>query len=172
MTLSLHSLKSYYSRKKRIRVGRGNAAGRGTYSGRGLKGQKSRSGGNIPPGFEGGRTTIIAQTPKMRGKGFKSGRLPARGINVQQLNVFNDGDIVSLKRLIKLRMVKSGPVKILGQGELKKKLEVRLPASEQAKQKIEKAGGNVVNKKTETQKDPAGIRQNVGPDGAGKKTDG
>ena len=143
MNLSLHNLTSHFSRKKRLRVGRGNSAGKGTYAGRGLKGQKARSGGNIAPGFEGGRTTIISQTPKMRGKGFKSGRLASRGVNVDKLNVFNDGDVVSLRKLIKSGLVKSGPVRILGHGDLKKKLQIQVPSSVQARKKIEAAGGSV-----------------------------
>jgi large subunit ribosomal protein L15 len=146
MNLSLHKLKSHFSKKKRMRIGRGNSAGKGTYAGKGLKGQKARSGGNIAPGFEGGRTTLVAQTPKARGKGFKSGRDASRGINVEKLNIFNDGDVVSLKKLVKAGLVKSGPVRILSNGNLKKKLQVQIPSSRQAIEKIEKAGGSVVIK--------------------------
>jgi len=144
MAVELHTLKtSRITRRKR--VGRGNSAGQGTYAGRGLKGQHARSGGNIRPGFEGGRTSLILQTPKIRGKGFKSFRPKVVAVNVRDLNVFKSGEIVSEKTLKKRGIIKSGPVKILGHGELRHKLEVRVPVSSSAKKKIEQAGGKVVS---------------------------
>jgi len=159
MSLSLHNLKSHFSKKKRMRIGRGNSAGKGTYAGKGIKGQKARSGGSIAPGFEGGRTTIITQTPKARGKGFVSGRVASRGINVEKLNIFSDGEVVSLRKLVKAGLVKSGPVRILSRGDLKKKLLVQVSASLQAIKKIEDAGGSVKVKLKE--KIDKSVKENV-----------
>jgi len=143
MILTLHNLQPAVRRKPRKRVGRGNAAGQGTYAGRGLKGQHARTGGGTRPGFEGGRTTLILQTPKMRGKGFKPLLRKEVSINVDALNIFGSGETVTLKSLIDRGIVSYGPVKILGAGELSKKLTVKIPVSSSARAKIEKAGGEV-----------------------------
>lgn len=143
MVISLKNLKPAVRRRKIKRLGRGNASGQGTFSGRGSKGQHARSGSSTRPGFEGGRTTLIMQTTKARGRGFHSLQVKPVALNVESLNRFSDNDVISVKSLIQKGMVKSGPVKILGDGELKKKLEVHLPVSASAKKKIEKAGGRV-----------------------------
>ena len=143
MEVSLHNLKSS-GKRKRMRIGRGNSAGKGTYSGRGVKGQFARSGSSMRAGYEGGRTSLITSTPKMRGKGFRSFKAFVSVLNLGDLNRFNDGDVITQKKLVTARLVKPGPVKILGTGELRKKLSVRLPVSDSARVKIEKAGGTVM----------------------------
>lgn len=143
MEIELHNLKPGFKRKARKRVGRGNASGQGTYSGRGGKGQTARSGGSIPAGFEGGRTTLIMQTPKMRGKGFRSIKPEAEAISASRLNIFSDGDRVSLKTLIEKGLAEGPRVKILSGGKLSKKLNVEVPVSAKAREQITQAGGQV-----------------------------
>lgn len=133
------------SKKKRKRIGRGNSSGHGTYSGRGIKGQLARKGGSKPAGFEGGQTPLIRRVPKKHG--FKNpNRIPAQIINVCDLNKLADGalskELLKEKRLI--RNTKE-PVKILGDGELKKKFAVpkEILVSTSAKEKIINAGGTV-----------------------------
>lgn len=143
MDIELHNLKPGFKRKARKRVGRGNAAGQGTFAGRGGKGQTARSGGSIRPGFEGGRTTLIMQTPKMRGKGFRSLAPEAEVVKVSKLNVFSNGERVTFKSLKARGLVDREPVKVLAGGTLTKKLEVMVPVSASARKAIEKAGGKV-----------------------------
>lgn len=143
MALELHSIKPSIRSKPRKRIGRGNSSGQGTYSGRGLKGQKARSGGKIRPGFEGGRSSIIIQTPKMRGKGFVSRHPADIVIKLSDLNIFKDGESVTIGALRDKGLVKSGPVKVLASGKLSRKLVVKIPVSAKAKEMIEKAGGSV-----------------------------
>lgn len=146
--IKLHELKKHpKSTKRRKVVGRGIGSGHGTFSTRGNKGQTKRSGhSKLPIGFEGGRQPLIRQVPKSRG--FTSLNDKAIAISVSELNKFNDGDVVTAKSLIEkgiLRFFKGNnipQVKIL-KGELKKKLEVRVPVSKSAKDTIEKAGGMV-----------------------------
>jgi large subunit ribosomal protein L15 len=112
-----------------------------------MKGQKSRSGASVNPIFEGGRSTLIEHLPKMRG--FKSARPKNQTVDLAQLEkYFADGDIVSPQSLLAKRLVDNikVSVKILGDGELKKKLTVeKCLVSKSAKEKIEKAGGSVKN---------------------------
>lgn len=128
--------------RKRFRVGRGHASGNGKTSGRGQKGQKSRSGGLPRPGFEGGQMPLYRRIPK---RGFTNyNHLEIIGINVSELDVFEDGTEVTVDELIKVGIVKNprDGVKILGDGELNKKLVVKVNAfSVSAKEKIEAAGG-------------------------------
>lgn len=128
------------------RVGRGNGSGKGTFSGRGCKGQNSRSGGRRRPGFEGGQTPLIRKMPKLRG--FRNpNQVKFVTINVGKLEVFEDGSKVDIVALYEKRLIgrKNRPVKILGDGELTKKLEVKIDrVSRSAKEKIEKAKGQVV----------------------------
>ena len=132
-------------RKKRI-VGRGDSAGSGSFSGRGGKGQTARSGGYIKAGFEGGQTPLIRRLPKL--KGFKNpGRLPFQTVNVERLNIFDDGAAVDIVALYENKLIsrKNRPVKILGDGELSKKLTLKVDAcSNSAKQKVEAKGGTVI----------------------------
>lgn len=122
--MQIHELK-VNKKKTRKRIGRGGK--RGTYSGRGMKGQKSRSGAKKNPLFEGGRTSLIDRLKKTRG--FKSPHFKKTNINLNDLEKnFKAGDIVSVKSLIKSKLIsrpesKRG-VKILGDGKLTKKLAI------------------------------------------------
>lgn len=141
--LKLHSLKVFKgSRKRRKVIGRGLGSGHGTFSGRGAKGQGSRKSGNVRPGFEGGRQPLIRQAPKLRG--FKSHHEKAMALPLGRLNKFENGEIVTVATLLAKKIIREdGIVKIVASGELKKKLEVLVPASAGAKAAIEKAGGSV-----------------------------
>ena len=130
------------SRKSRKRLGRGPGSGLGKTSGKGHKGQRARSGGGNGRGFEGGQMPIQRRLPK---RGFKNPfRTEYVPVNLSRLDVFADGDVVDMKALVEQGIVKSAKdiVKILGNGELKKKLTVKIQAaSKTAVEKIEKAGG-------------------------------
>ncbi len=130
--------------KKRKRIGRGDASGWGTTAGRGNKGEKSRSGGAKPQYFEGGQMPLVRRLPK---RGFKNiFRVEYEIVNVGRLNdICEDGDIVDILYMNEKNLVKRGkPVKILGNGELNKKITVAAHAfSKSAKEKIEKAGGGI-----------------------------
>jgi len=143
--LKLHQLKKHpKSTKRRKVVGRGLGSGHGTFSTRGGKGQTQRAGhSKMPVNFEGGRQPLVRQMPKLRG--FKSLSESALPVSLTKLNVFNDNDTVDLKALVTKRIVDTSAkrVKIL-HGEIKKKLNVRLPVSASAKAEIEKAGGKVI----------------------------
>ena len=133
------------SKKDRKRVGRGDGSGHGTYSGRGCKGQKSRSGVSMRPGFEGGQLPLIKRLPRKRGF-FNIFRTEYSVVNVGQFNVFSPGTEVTPESLVEARLVKSlkQPVKVLGDGELKHPLVIRANKfSAAAKAKIEAAGGKV-----------------------------
>ena len=139
-----NTLKSSKQKTKK-RVGRGNGSKRGTYSGRGMNGQNARSGGKRRPGFEGGQTPLIRKMPKL--KGFKNpNKVRYQVLNVSQLEVFTNGKEVDKELLKKKKLIRSAdkPVKILSQGELTKKLTIKVESvSAAAQKKIEKAGGKV-----------------------------
>lgn len=144
--MDLHTLKpAKGSTKSRKRVGRGRGSGHGATSGRGTKGQKSRSGGGKGPGFEGGQNPLQRRLPKL--PGFKNRfKTQYSIVNVGRLNVFDAKAVVDVNALAERRIVskRSLPLKILGNGELKKALTVKADAvSASAKAKIEKAGGKV-----------------------------
>lgn len=123
----------------RKRVGRGHGSGLGGTSGKGDKGQKARAGGRVRWGFEGGQTPLMRRLPKF---GFSNKNFATYYdvFNVGQLNSFDDE--VTPEALEKAGLLKHGRVKILGSGELKKKLVVKAHKfSETAKAAIEKAGG-------------------------------
>jgi len=127
---------------KEWRRGRGHGSGNGKTSGRGHKGQRSRSGSGGKVGFEGGQMPLYRRLPK---RGFKCRNTKEIiAINVQLLNVFNDGDIVDIAALKQKGLV-SNPrdgVKILGNGTVEKKLTVKVHQfSQAAAEKIESAGG-------------------------------
>ena len=131
------------SKKNSKRVGRGDGSGHGTYSGRGLKGQKSRSGGNVHPRFEGGQLPIIQRLPRQRGFTNKF-RTEYATVNIGRLDIFDDKSEVGLEQLRDARLIKStkAPVKILGHGQISKKLTVTANKfSKSAREKIEAAGG-------------------------------
>jgi large subunit ribosomal protein L15 len=141
--VKLHELKPQVGEKKsRKRVGRGIGSGLGKTSGRGHKGQKARSGGGVRPGFEGGQNPLYVRLPK---RGFKNiFRKEFVEVNIEELNRFADDTIVTPELLLEsgiIKKVKDG-VKILGKGELEKKLEVRANRfSKSAVEKITAAGG-------------------------------
>ena len=126
------------------RLGRGTGSGLGKTSGKGHKGAKARSGGGKRPGFEGGQMPLTMRLPK---RGFTNKwRVEYATVNVERLNIFEDGEVVSPVELIQagiLKNVQDG-VKILGNGEITKKLTVQANKfSASAKEKIEAAGGKV-----------------------------
>ncbi len=132
------------SNKKRFRKGRGHGSGNGKTAGRGHKGQKSRSGGGVRPGFEGGQMPLYRRLPK---RGFTCRNTKEIvAINVSHLDRFEDGEVVTIDAL-KSKGLLSNPrdgVKILGNGEITKKLTVRVNYfSKTAAEKIEAAGGKV-----------------------------
>ena len=141
--MKLSELESPKSLKKKKRVGRGDGSGHGTTSGRGTKGQLSRSGGKTRIGFEGGQMPLQRRVPHL--KGFKNLRKRVFNIvNVGDLEDFKEGTIIDYKLLDDkgLIMKKEAPLKVLGNGELSKKLTVKANAfSGSASEKIEKAGG-------------------------------
>ena len=145
--MQLHDLKpAEGSSHRRKRVGRGNGSGKGTYSGRGLNGQGSRAGGTKGAGFEGGQTPLAMRLPKL--PGFRNPRrIEYTPINVKTLEErFEDGAVVDGAALKAANLVKSEyePVKVLGDGDISKKLTVKVDkASASAKAKIEAAGGKV-----------------------------
>ncbi len=130
------------SKKTRNRVGRGHGSGNGKTAGRGHDGQNSRSGGGVRPGFEGGQMPLYRRLPK---RGFTNrNSLRIVGINLLMLDRFEEGSTVTVANLIEAGIVKNprDGVKILGNGEITKKLVVQANAfSASAKEKIEAAGG-------------------------------
>lgn len=140
--MKLHEMKSLAPRTARKRVGRGPGSGLGKTSGRGQKGQNARSGGGVRPGFEGGQTTLARRLPK---RGFTNfNRVEYAIVNVKDLNRFEDGTDVTPALLKEVGLVRKelNGVKILGEGELTKKLNVTAAKfSKSAKEAIEKAGG-------------------------------
>jgi large subunit ribosomal protein L15 len=134
------------SRKERKRVGRGNGSGHGSTAGRGDKGQNSRAGGGKGPGFEGGQNPLAMRLPKL--PGFKNRwRQEYDVVNVSRLDgLFSDGDVVDGVSLKAKGVVKSeaAVIKVLGDGEITKKLTVKVDkVSATARVKIEAAGGTV-----------------------------
>ncbi len=133
------------STKSRKRVGRGDGSGHGTYSGRGCKGQKSRAGYKMRPGFEGGQLPLIKRLPRKRG--FTNiFRVEYSVVNINSLNVFESGSEVTPEKLVAAGVVKSlrHPIKILAEGDIKHPLTVKANKfSAAAKAKIEAAGGQV-----------------------------
>ncbi len=141
--MKLHELKyTEGSRQSRKRVGRGHGAGSGKTAGRGHKGQNARSGGGVALGFEGGQTPLYNRIPK---RGFNNiNRVTFAVVNIDKLNVFEDGSEVTVEDLQTKGFVKNtlDGVKILGQGKLEKKLTVKANAfSKSALEQIEKMGG-------------------------------
>lgn len=132
------------ARKSRKRIGRGHASGTGKTAGKGHKGQNARSGGGVRLGFEGGQTPIARRLPK---RGFTNfTRKEYAIVNVEALNKFDNGVEITPELLIETGLVKKelDGIKILGQGELEKKLVVKANKfSKSAVAVIEKAGGKV-----------------------------
>ena len=143
--MKLHELSpAAGSTKERKRIGRGAGSGQGKTAGKGHKGQKARAGRGMRAGFEGGQMPLQRRLPK---RGFNNiFRKEIVAVNVADLNArFEDGAVVDVESLVKAGLVKNSfdGIKILGNGDLTKKLTVKADAfSESAKQKIEAAGGN------------------------------
>ena len=142
--MKLHELSPQEgSVKSGFRKGRGAGSGNGKTAGKGHKGQNARSGGGVRPGFEGGQLPLYRKLPK---RGFNNSRFGKcySVVNVQSLNKFNDGDVVDCAALLAIGLINNAldGVKILGEGELTKKLTVKAAVfSASAKEKIEAVGG-------------------------------
>jgi large subunit ribosomal protein L15 len=160
--LNLSTLKPAQPRKTRKRVGRGLGSGKGRYSGRGIKGQKSRSGSKkMRAGFEGGQMPIYMRLGKQRGP-YSADAMPmgphrtqTQPVNVRDLERFDAGTDVTIELLAETGLIKNTriDVKVLGQGDLTKKLTVTAHRfSATAREKIEGAGGTVVALREEQKK--------------------
>ena len=142
--MKLHELSPQEgSVKERFRKGRGAGSGNGKTAGKGHKGQNARSGGGVRPGFEGGQLPLYRKLPK---RGFNNFRFAKKYaiVNVESLNKFADGDVVDSAALLSQGIINTvfDGVKVLGEGELTKKLTVKAAVfSASAKEKIEAVGG-------------------------------
>ena len=142
--MKLHELSpAAGSARDNWRRGRGAGSGNGKTAGKGHKGQNARSGGGVRPGFEGGQIPAYRRLPK---RGFNNCRFADKYaiVNLEDLNKFNDGDVVSVEALLEKRVIRKAfdGLKVLGRGELNKKLTVQAKIfSASAKEKIEAAGG-------------------------------
>jgi len=134
------------SRHKKKRVGRGHGSGHGGYSTRGVKGQKARTGRKkFYAGFEGGQMPLHRRLPK---RGFKSKKIEYNILNISQLNKLPPDTIISPELLYKEKLIKKkkNPIKILGNGEVKRSYQIKIKVHKitlSAKKKIEAAGGQV-----------------------------
>ena len=146
MSMQQNTIKSNHPRKNKKRVGRGDGSGNGSYSGRGMKGQKSRSGGGVRPGFEGGQLPMIKRLPSLRGftNVFKK---QFNAVNLDRiLEKFPEGGDIETKDLVGARVIRDNghPTKILGRGEVAVSLNITANKfTKSAKEKIEAAGGSV-----------------------------
>ena len=133
------------AKKDRRRKGRGDGSGRGTYSGRGIKGQNSRSGGGVRPGFEGGQQRLIKGMPMLRG--FTNiFRTEYSVVNVDTLAGLASGDEITPESLVEVGVVKNlkKPIKVLGDGDIDVSVQVAAHRfSRSAREKIEAAGGSI-----------------------------
>jgi len=145
MKFNLNSLQpNKGSRKRKLRKGRGIAAGQGASCGFGMRGQKSRSGRPTRPGFEGGQMPLYRRVPKL--KHFEIiNQKKFSVINISNLNDLESGSTVNIDSLVKSKKITNPkyPLKILGNGKLDIKLKIQASAfTESAKKKIEAAGGS------------------------------
>jgi len=144
--MNLSNLQKITTKSKR-RLGQGHGSGRVKTSGRGTKGQKAR--GKIALTFEGGALPLIKRLPFLRGKERNfSYNIPSIPVNVEKLNSLPKGSVVDKKflvthKIVNNKTIKNRPIKILGNGDLSVSLTVKLPVSNAAKVKIEKAGGSI-----------------------------
>ena len=142
--MKLHELSpAEGSVKEGFRKGRGAGSGNGKTAGKGHKGQNARSGGGVRPGFEGGQLPLYRKLPKRGFNNFRFGKKYAV-INVQSLNKFNDGEVVDFAALLTAGIINNvfDGVKVLGEGDITKKLTVKAAVfSASAKEKIEAVGG-------------------------------
>ncbi len=143
--MKLHELKyTEVARRDSKRIGRGQGSGTGKTAGKGHKGQNARSGGGVSLGFEGGQTPLFRRIPK---RGFTNFNRVEYGIvNVETLNRFEDGTVVTIELLLETGLVRKelNGIKVLGNGTLEKKLTVQANKfSKSAVEVIEQAGGKV-----------------------------
>jgi len=151
--LNLSNLRPAQERSKRKRIGRGLGSGKGRYSGRGIKGQKSRAGSHaMRAGFEGGQMPLTMRIPKLRGSTSKDAmpigpfRTSTQPVNLKDLDRFKAGEEVTPETLKAKGLIRSvrKDVKLLGVGELSKKLTITVhAASATAREKVEAAGGTL-----------------------------
>jgi len=144
--MKLHELKpAEGSAKAAWRKGRGAGSGNGKTAGKGHKGQNARSGGGVRPGFEGGQLPLYRKLPKRGFNNSKFAKVYAI-VNVEALNAFEDGAVIDLEALLAKKIVRKANdgLKVLGNGELTKKVTVKATIfSASAKEKIEAAGGKI-----------------------------
>jgi large subunit ribosomal protein L15 len=176
--LNLSNLQPAQPRKERKRVGRGLGSGKGRYSGRGIKGQKSRAGSHaMRAGFEGGQMPLAMRTAKLRGNTSADAmpvgpfRTFSQGVNVRDLDRFEAGDEVTPETLKAKRLIRSvrKDVKLLGSGELTKKLTITVHAASQtAREKVEAAGGTLTLLREPKQRKPKNFKRR--PEGRTRAT--
>jgi large subunit ribosomal protein L15 len=176
--LNLSNLKPAQARTTRKRVGRGLGSGKGRYSGRGIKGQKSRAGSHaMRAGFEGGQMPLSMRTAKLRGNTSADAmpigpfRTVTQGVNVRDLDRFEAGDEVTPETLKAKGLIRSlrKDVKLLGSGELTKKLTITVhAASETAREKVEAAGGTLTVLREPKQRKPKNLKRR--PEGRTRPT--
>ncbi len=144
--MQIHELaKDKVKRKNRKRVGRGSGSGLGTTAGRGMNGQNSRSGGGVRPGFEGGQMPLFRRLPR-RGFNNKKFAYVWTEVNVEKLNCFEDGAVITPELLLEKRIIRkiNDGIKIMGNGNIEKKITVKAQKfTKSAVEKIEAVGGKV-----------------------------
>ena len=144
--MKLHELSpAAGSAVKPFRKGRGAGSGNGKTAGKGHKGQNARSGGGVRPGFEGGQLPLYRKLPKRGFNNYRFAKVYAI-VNVAALNVFEDGAVVDAAALLEKKIIRKelDGLKVLGNGELTRKLTVKATVfSATAKEKIEAAGGKI-----------------------------
>jgi large subunit ribosomal protein L15 len=170
--LNLSNLSPAQARKDRKRIGRGLGSGKGRYSGRGIKGQKSRAGSHaMRAGFEGGQMPLVMRTPKLRGNTSKDAmpvgpfRTYTQPVNIRDLDRFDDGAEVTPEALKAKGLIRTlrKDVKLLGVGELTKKLTITVhAASATAREKVEGAGGTLTLLKEPKPKRPPRVKRRPG----------
>src|SRR5438477_10767020 len=167
--LNLSNLQPAQPRETRKRVGRGLGSGKGRYSGRGIKGQKSRAGSHaMRAGFEGGQMPLAMRIPKLRGNTSRDAmpigpfRTYSQPVNIRDLDRFEAGEEVTPETLKAKGLIRSlrKDVKLLGIGELSKKLSVSVHgASATAREKVEAAGGTLTLLKEPKQRKPKNLKR-------------
>ena len=168
--LNLSNLQPAQARKDRKRVGRGPGSGKGRYSGRGIKGQKSRAGSHaMRAGFEGGQMPLYMRTAKLRGNTSADAmpigpfRTYSQPVNLRDLEArFGAGDEVTQEALKEKGLIRSvrKDVKLLGNGELTKKLTITVhAASKAAREKVESAGGTLTLLREPKERKPKNMKR-------------
>ncbi len=144
--MKLHELPKQKTATAKKRIGRGHGSGYVKTSGKGSKGQKARAGGGLPFYFQGGGISMFRRVPKLGGF-TPVGRVEYAPVNVEDLNEFEDGTEVTLEKLVEAGIIRKTEktIKILGRGELKKKLKVHAHAwSQTAEKKIGESGSELI----------------------------